>query len=386
MKSLRAQLEDALTPYVESGRIPGLVALVARGSEVETLVLGHRSPEGGPMTADCLFRLASITKPITAVAALTLVDDGLLDLDSPVADWLPELATPVVLRDPSGPLTDTVPATTPITLRHLLTSTAGHGFPPDFSAPVVAELLGALHQGPPDPAALPEPDVWMARLSEVPLLHQPGRGWTYNTAYDVLGVLVARASGDSFPTYLQQHVLDPLGMTDTGFWLRDRADLPRMTSYHRRDEDGSLVLADPAGADGHWVQQPVFCSGAGGLLGTAADWLTFGRMLLAGGVHDGHRVLSQDLVRLMMTDHLSDAQRASGGFFLDGQGWGFGGSVDVDERDPWNVPGRYGWVGGTGTSAHVLPDGTVTVLLTQVELGGPGGADILEDFWRAASR
>ncbi|SDD91206.1 serine hydrolase domain-containing protein [Auraticoccus monumenti] len=379
-----SNLEDALTPHVESGRVPGLVALVARGTEVETLALGRRSEDGEPMTEDSLFRFASITKPLTAAAALTLVDDGLLDLDSPVADWLPELAAPVVLREASGPLDDVVPATTPITLRHLLSSTAGHGFPGDFLGPVVAELMGPLHQGPPDPPAAPEPDEWMARLGQLPLLHQPGEGWTYNTAYDVLGVLVARASGDSFARYLREHVLDPLGMVGTGFWLRDRADLPRMTSQHRRDDQGELVVTDPP--DGHWVDEPAFCSGAGGLLGTAADWLAFGQMLLAGGTSDGHRVLSEDLVRLMMVDHLTEPQHQMGDLFLQGQGWGFGGSVDVAELEPWNVPGRYGWVGGTGTSAHVVPrDGAVTVLLTQVELGSPEGAQIFDDFWRAAA-
>jgi CubicO group peptidase (beta-lactamase class C family) len=160
--------------------------------------------------------------------------------------------------------------------------------------------------------------------------------------------------------------------------------LDRLVSYYRRDPDGGLVLVD--GPDGQWSSPPAFPSGAGGLVSTADDWLAFARMLLAGGTTHGRPLLSPAAVRQMTTDHLTPSQRAAATLFLDGQGWGFGGSVDVRVGGPWNVPGRYGWVGGTGTAAHLTPStGAVTILLSQVELAGPGATALMRDFWRYAA-
>jgi CubicO group peptidase (beta-lactamase class C family) len=215
-------------------------------------------------------------------------------------------------------------------------------------------------------------------LAGIPLLHQPGEAWLYNTCSDVLGVLIARASGQSLPDFLAERVFEPLGMKDTGFHV-PAASLARLTTAYRPDGD-TLVVADPPG--GVIARPPVFPSGAGGLVSTAADWLTFGRMLLA----DGEPLLSRESVRLMTTDQLTARQRADGALFLEGQGWGFGGSVDVQVLQPWNVPGRYGWVGGTGTSAHVVPStGTVAVLLTQREMTGPASTPMLNAFWTYAA-
>ena len=372
-------MSDALAPHVDSGDVAGLVAVVARGDDVEVTVLGDQTIGGAPMRAESLFRIASAGKPITAAAVLALVADGLVHLEDPVGDLLPEIAAPRVLRELQGPIDDTVAVARPITVHHLLCSTNGLGFPSDFSAPVVVVLAERLFQGPPRPQLVPPADDWMAILGQVPLLHQPGEGFTYDTSYDILGVLVERASGRPFSEYVAERILGPLEMTDTGFAFPS-GSAGRVTTYHRVGEDGALEVVDPP--DGQWATEPAFASGAGGYVSTAADLLAFQRMLLAGGGD----VLPRPLVTAMMTDQLTPAIRATDTVFLDGQSWGYGGGVDIALHNPWNVLGRYGWVGGTGTSAHVVPsDGTVAILLTQTELGGPSGAAVLESFWSAAA-
>ncbi|MBM0237725.1 serine hydrolase [Micromonospora sp. ATA32] len=205
----------------------------------------------------------------------------------------------------------------------------------------------------------------------------------YDTCSALQGVLIARVSGQSLPEFMAERVLGPLGMVDTGFEVP--ADkLERFTSYYRTGSTGSLELAD--GPDGQWSSLPAFPLGSGGLVGTADDWLAFGRMLLAEGTADGRRLLSVDSVRLMTSDHTTDAQREIGKLFLEGQGWGFGGSVDIATIYPWNAPGRYGWVGGTGTSPHITPStGMVAILLTQVAADSPTPPEWMRDFWRYAA-
>ena len=331
------------------------------------------------MQEDSLFRIASAGKPITAVAVLTLAADGLLRLDDPVEDVLPELAAPRVLRFLTGPIDDTGSAARSVTVRDLLRSTNGLGFPSDFSAPIVSRLMDGLHQGPPQPQLFPSPDEWIAIAGSLPLLHQPGEGFTYNTAFDIAGVLVARVSDRSFANYVSERIFAPLGMTDSGFSFPPGSAV-RATTYYRIGEDGALGVVDEA--DGQWAREPVFASGAGGYVSTAPDLVAFYRMLLAGGGD----VLPSELVAAMMTDQLTPAIRATDTVFLDGQSWGFGGSVDIAVRNPWNVIGRYGWVGGTGTSAYIVPsDGSVAIVLTQTELAGPTGAQVLETFWTAAA-
>ncbi|MFE9629794.1 serine hydrolase domain-containing protein [Streptomyces sp. NPDC006463] len=379
-------LRRLLGAHVGDGRLPGAVGLVARGDDIEVAAVGSLDTSGGaPMARDSLFRVASLTKPVTAAATMTMIEDGLLALDMPVTRWLPELAAPMVVRTPSSSVDDVVPAERPITVEDLLTSRAGYGFPADFSLPAVRLLFSELGQGPPEPQRIAPPDEWMAALARIPLLHQPGRAWLYNTCSDILGVLMARAAGQSLPDLLAERVFEPLGMRDTAFAVpHDR--LHRFTGYYRAAPDGGpLQPVDPA--DGQWSTLPAFPSGAGGLVSTVDDWLAFGRMLLAEGAYGGGRLLSPESVRQMTTDHLTAEQREGGALFLEGQGWGFGGSVDVAPLDPWNVPGRYGWIGGTGTAAHVVPaTGAVTILLTQRELSGPASPPLMQEFWTYAAR
>ncbi|MFI5743789.1 serine hydrolase domain-containing protein [Streptomyces anulatus] len=380
-------LHELLDAHIAKGSMPGAVALVSRGGRTEVASAGTAGLAGSaPMRRDSLFRIASITKPIVAAAAMTLVEDGLIAPADPVAAWLPELAAPLVVRTPRSPVDDVVSAVRPITLLDLLTFRAGYGFPSDFSLPAVAPLFAELKQGPPQPQAVPAPDAWMAALSRIPLLHQPGDGWLYNTCSDILGVLVARVADRPLPAYLAERLFEPLGMTDTGFAVEPAA-LDRFTSYYRAGADSGddPVLVDAP--DGQWSSPPAFPSGAGGLVSTVDDWAAFGRMLLAGGLNDdGLRVLAAESVRQMITDHLTPGQRAASGLFTEGQGWGFGGAVDVEIAAPWNVLGRYGWVGGTGTTAHIVPStGAVAVLLTQMEMSGPAAPQVMRDFWTYAA-
>ena len=378
------KLSDVLQAHVGNGSAPGAVGLVARGERVEVQAVGSVDVEGtAPMTRDSIFRIASITKPITAAAVMMLVDEGRIALQDSVEHWLPELASPTVVRTPASAVDDVVPAARPITVFDLLTFRAGYGFPSDFSLPAIGALFSELKQGPPQPQLVAPPDEWMATLSRIPLLHQPGEAWLYNTCSDILGVLIARVSGRPLPEFLAERLFEPLGMVDTGFEVPQRK-LGRFTSYYRTDPAGGLELVD--GPDGQWRSMPAFPSGGGGLVSTVDDWYTFGRMLLADGIFDGHRLLSAESVRQMTTDHVTQSQRDASVLFLEGQGWGFGGSVDVADIDPWNVPGRYGWVGGTGTAAHIDPSsGSVTILLSQLELAGPTPPAAMRDLWLYAA-
>ena len=333
---------------------PAAVALVARGDVVEVATYGDASP-------DSIARIASIGKPITAAAVMLLVEEALVGLDDPIARWFPELASPVVVRAAASPVDDVVPAEREITVRDVLESRAGWGFPADFTLPTVQLLF---QEAFPLARAFASPDDWVAGLARVPLLAQPGEAWLYNACSDLQGVLVERVSGQPFADFLADRIFTPLGMPDTGFYV-PAEKLDRLLTMH----------AAPGGpAFNSFDTPPGFASGAGGLASTAADWLAFGRMLLA----DGGELLSSESIRLMTTDHLTAEQREAGGIFLEGQGWGYGGAVD-------RTTGRYGWVGGTGTTAHVLPsNGTIAVLLTQVQMAGPTPTALMNDFWRVA--
>jgi CubicO group peptidase (beta-lactamase class C family) len=375
-----SELRETLIRHIRQGTVPGAVGLVARGDDVEVVAVGSVDVEGSaPMARDSIFRIASITKPITAAAVLMLVEEGVLALDSPVDEWLPELAKPMAVRTPSSPVDDLVPAARPITVEDLLSSRPGWGFPSDFSLPAVQALFGVQKDGR-SLQSWPDHDTWVADLARVPLLYQPGEAWLYGTASDLQGVLIARASGRTLPEFLAERIFEPLGMTDTAFEVPE-SKRQRFTSYYSAGPDGTLELADTP--DGDWSRVPAFASGGGGLASTADDWLAFARMLLA----DGQGLLTPTSVSRMTTNHLTAAQRDIAALFLEGQGWGYGGQVDIAPVDPWNVPGRYGWVGGTGTTAHLVPPaGTVTILLTQAGMPSPTPTRVMRDFWRCTAR
>ena len=269
-----------------------------------------------------------------------------------------------------------------ITVENVLRSRTGWGFPSEFSWPAVQLLFEKAQPNGFDREALPAPDVWLHRLAEVPLLHQPGEGWLDNTSFDVLGVVIARAAGHALGDFLSERLFAPLGMVDTGFAVPS-GQRTRLSGCYRATDDGSLEPTDPD--PGVWTRPPAFPSGAGGLVSTLDDWAAFGRMLLSRGRIGDRVLLSEELVDQMTTDQLTAAQREIGRLFLEGQGWGFGGSVDVATVDPWNVPGRYGWVGGTGTSAHIVPStGSMAVLMAQLEMQSAGAMDYMREFWAHA--
>jgi CubicO group peptidase (beta-lactamase class C family) len=366
-------LRELLETSVRDGTLPGAVALVQRNGQVDVEAVGEA-------VRNTIFRVASITKPITAAVAMLLVDEGRVALDDSIGDWLPELAAPSVVRTPDAPIDDVVPARRPVTVLDLLSFRAGYGFPSDFSLPAVQPLLAEVQEQMRAPHLTPPPDEWLARLAQIPMLRQPGEAWLYNTCADILGVLVARVSGRSFSELLSERLFAPLGMADTGFSV-PAAKRARLASSYGPDESGALSLLQRP--DDVSAEEPAFASGAGGLFSTVDDWHAFGGMLLGDGMYDGQRILSEESVRAMTTNRLTDAQRADSRLFLEGQGWGFGGSVDVERLDPWNVPGRYGWIGGSGTAAHVVPPtGSVAILLTQVQMTGPTPTPLMRDFWR----
>jgi CubicO group peptidase (beta-lactamase class C family) len=353
-----ARLRAAAQRRVGDQLVPGLVALVAHGDQVHVEARGNLAVGGKPVTRDSIFRIASITKPITAAAILALVGEGLVGLDQPVDRLLPEMAGRRVLRRMDGPLDDTVPANRAITARDLLTFTFGFGFVVEMLAspqpwPVVTatDELNLSTIGPPDVKIQPGPDAWIANLGTLPLLAQPGERWMYNTGASVLGVLAARAAGQPFAEVLRTRVFEPLGMRDTGFWT---TQTERLATAYRPTPDGLVVWDEP---DGAYSRPPAFTDGAGGLVSTVDDLLAFARMLLRGGAP----VLSADAARAMTTDQLTAAQKARGGlvpdFFTD-RSWAFCQAVFDN--------GAFGWDGGFGSTWLVDPGRDLTVIvLTQ---------------------
>ena len=290
-----------MAAHVAAGHLPGLVTLVARGDELHVDTIG--SPSFGsdaPLRRDAIFRIASLTKPITAAATLSLVDEGLLRLAQPIDELLPELANRRVLRAIDAELDDTVPAKRPITLEDLLSYRLGFGsvMAPPGSYPIQraeAELGLQSIGGPPWPPVDHDPDGWMAALGSLPLMYQPGERWLYNTSAQVLGVLLARACGRDLESVLRERILDPLGMADTGFTV-PAEQLGRLTTAYRPDpETGQLwVLDDPA--DSWWSRPTSFPDASGWLVSTIDDYWSFVSMLLAGGTGPGGRVLSPETV------------------------------------------------------------------------------------------
>ncbi len=275
----------------------------------------------------------------------------------------------------------------PITLRDLLTFRLGIGqlvANPD-EIPVLKAIKELdIGHGAPGTSNPPAPDEWLRRLGTLPLMHQPGERWVYNTASDVLGVLVARAAGKPLATVLKERIFDPLGMVDTAFYLPPEKQDRAATVYWADYETGDLnVYDDPK--TGFWSAPPVFPSGAGGLVSTVDDYLAFARMLLHGGVHGKERIISRLAVELMTTDHLTADQRSTAGPILGGAGWGFGVGITLAHDNLWAKPGTYGWTGGLETAWFNDPqEEVITVVLTQTMRPGSWFSKIWRDVWTTA--
>jgi CubicO group peptidase (beta-lactamase class C family) len=386
------RIRDVLARHVESGKIPGLVALVSRGGQTHVETAGTMRHDGGaPMRRDTIFRMASTSKPVTMAAAMILLDECRLRLDDLAEQWLPELADRQVLTRIDSPLDDTVPARRPITVRDVLTSTFGLGM--DMTA-LGTPIMGAIfEQGltPDLPTPMPEPDEWMRRLGTLPLMHQPGERWQYHISNDLLGVLVARVTGQSFETFLRERVFDPLGMKDTGFHL-PAGKIDRLPPLYAPDpRTGEFLVWDPAEGGRH-SQPPAFQGGGGGLVSTVDDFNACFRMLLNHGTHGGERILSRAAVELMTTNRLTPEQNAVRNAmatnnvhvsFGQGQhgGWGMGMAVRTYRGDYAPI-GQFGWDGGSGTTTYADPANQLTgILLTQVGMSIPDPARLIHDFW-----
>jgi CubicO group peptidase (beta-lactamase class C family) len=385
------RMHDVMSSYVERGEVPGMVTLVSRRGEVHVDAMGMKAVGGrDPIRRDTIFRISSMTKPITAAAAMILVEECKLRLDEPVDRLLPELAGRKVLKRLDGPLEDTVPANRPIIVRDLLTFLMGFGMvmAPPGTYPIqkaIGELL--LGQGPPTPSIPPAPDEWIRRLGTLPLMHQPGEEWMYNTGADVLGVLISRASGQPLETFLRERIFEPLGMKDTGFSVH-AAKIDRLaTSYWSNPETGALELYDEA-KGGQWSRPPAFPSAAGGLVSTIDDYLAFGQMMLNKGRHGTTRILSRPSVETMTTDQLTPEQKAVSGLvpgYFDSHGWGFCMSVITRRVDVAGTIGRFGWDGGLGTSWCSDPkEDMVLILMTQRSWDSPSPPGVCLDFWTSA--
>jgi CubicO group peptidase (beta-lactamase class C family) len=342
-----AENRSSITQAVDAGLLAGAVTLVwHRGDVLQVNEIGYQDVEGGqPMRRDTLFRIASMTKPVTVAAVMALAEEGKLSLSDPITRWLPEMADVRVLAEPSGPLDRTVPAVRPITVEDLMTHRGGLAYAFSVGGPIGRAYA---HVSPRQDA-----DHWLAEIAALPLVHQPGERMTYSHGTELLGVIAARIEGKGLQQVLSERIFEPLGMADTGFSvaLEKRA---RGATMYRLDQQGALHH-DAMGPVP--VREPRFSQGGSGLVSTVDDYLRFARMLLDGGAVDGVRVLSEESVRLMRTDRLTDAQKRQpflGAPFWVGRGFGLNLSVVTDPRKSAQFfgpggAGTFGWPGAYGT-------------------------------------
>lgn len=347
-----AKIAPTLQPVVDSGDLSGFVTLLYRhGAVAQVNTLGWRDIEHKqPMQRDTLFRIASMTKPVTSIAALMLMEEGKFALGDPIAKFAPEFARMRVLKDAQGPLDETVPAERPITFDDLFTHRAGLAYGFSSLGPIAHEyqrVLGDVlnHAG--------ASDEWMAKLASLPLLYQPGERFHYSHATDVLGFIVGRIAGMPFRDFLMQRIFAPLGMRDTDFYVPPRKRDRAAVVYRMNTETDALEPLPFAQFDA----PPQFCGGGGGLISSADDYLKFARMMLNKGEVDGVRLVSPATVERMCTNRLTPAQRAIA--FLgaipmwDGMGFGLGVSViDAPEKLGFlgmGGVGAFGWPGAFGT-------------------------------------
>lgn len=345
------QVPVALQGLIDQGALSGIVTLIwRRGEVVQVNTLGHRDLAAkAPMQRDTLFRIASMTKPVTSVAAMMLVEEGKLKLDDPITRWIPELANMQVLKDATGPIDQTYPAPRDITVEDLLTHRSGLAYAFTSMGPIAQAHEDVL--GPPLGHGV-TPDEWLKKLGTLPLSYAPGERFHYSHATEVLGFLVARIEGKTLGEVLRERIFAPLGMHETDFWMpADKAD--RMAHLYQAPADGGPLK------DVSWPEPPKrlpFEAGGGGLISTADDYLKFARMMLNRGELDGVRLLKAETVDLMCANRLTDEQRSHGflgmPFWLS-QGFGLGVSMILDsEKHQWmgaGGEGAFGWPGAFGT-------------------------------------
>jgi len=359
-----ARAPGAVKGVVDAGDLSGAVTLIWRKGEiVQENTLGRRNLEADlPMTRDTLFRIASMTKPITSAAALMLLEEGKLSLDDPITRWAPEFSDLRVLRSATGPVEDTYPAPRDITIEDLMTHRAGLAYGFTSVGPIAhahQDALGdVLNSG-------MTPDDWMKALGGLPLSYPPGERFHYSHATDVLGFLVGRIAGMPFRDFLAQRIFSPLGMVDTDFYVPPEKRERAAVVYRFAEESGVLEPVPFRAFD----SPPAFCGGGGGLISTVDDYLKFARLLLNDGELDGVPLLAPATVEMMRTNRLTDAQREipfMGIPFWLGQGFGLGLSVIMDpDKQAWmgaGSKGAFGWPGAFGTWWQADPEDDMVIL------------------------
>jgi CubicO group peptidase (beta-lactamase class C family) len=384
------RMRRVLSGHVERKEMPGLVWLVSHHDHVHVETLGNLSfGHPGVMKRDTIFRIASLSKVITAVAAMILIEECKLRFDDSIELWLPELANRRVLKSISSQPDDTVPALRAITVRDLLTYRMGFGsvmaMPDTYPIQRLIREYGIGGDGPRLPSQLPTANEWLKRLGSLPWLAQPGERWLYHVSGDVLGVLVARVSGMSLGRFMRERIFDPLGMKDTAFHTPTEkiGRLPAVYFFNR--QTNTLDLFDDQ-ASSSWQVEPPFESGGGGLVSTIEDYFALCSMLLNKGRHGREQIISRAAVELMTSDHVTARQRADSEiFFGTHSSWGLGLAVDISRAETFHNPGRFGWNGGFGTTAYTDPaHEMVGILFTQRMMESPEPPRVFTDFWTLA--
>jgi CubicO group peptidase (beta-lactamase class C family) len=363
-----AALDARMKEAVDKGEVPGLVSLLVKDGEVAQFrVHGARAVGGAPMTEDTIFRIYSMTKPVTAVAMMQLYEQGKWRLDDPVTKYLPELANLTVMTgvDADGGLV-TVPAGRAPTLLEVMTHTAGFGYGLNPNNPV-DRMFAANH-----PMAQPDLDGLVRRTAEIPLLFQPGERWSYSIAVDLQGAIVERISGMRFGDYLEANIFAPLGMTDTGFVVPE-ADRGRFAEIYTWNQAEGRLAVLPDGSMGYFAANRAQ-SGGGGLVSTAHDYARFLEALVNDGELDGARILKPETVAMMMTNQIGDKPGVFGGL-----GFGFGGSVvrPGDAAKTTQQVGTWSWwgIGGTWFWLDPVNDLHFTGMIQRRGGAGPGAVE-----------
>ena len=357
------RLDQAMQAYVERGDVAGVVSLVARRGKVVHFSAHGERDEGAAIGHDAMFRIASMTKPIASVALMMLYEEGRFQLRDPISKWLPEFAEMQV----ASPLTyaglgrgryTTATASGPITVQHLLTHTAG--LPNTYRGITKPDFDEIAAGGEGDTLA-----DFSKRVATLPLNFDPGDAWEYGRATDLVGLLVEVISGERFDRFLKNRIFEPLGMTDTDFYV-PREKLGRMSALYRPDEGGGLAFLDRPTPDSRSAQEPTYFSGAGGLVSTARDYFRFQQMMLNGGELEGVRILGRKTIELMTLNHIGDNE-----VWLVGPGYGFGlGYAVVQDPGAAAMPysvGSYFWWGAFNTTFWVDPEEElIGILMTQL--------------------